>query len=93
MYSEKVMDHFSNPRNVGAMEDADGIGEVDTGIYIRGCIVVVDGVTVRIDNIDATRFVRGCVIVGDDIAVGVVESDTCPEIRCYIIVNDVVIYR
>ena len=47
MYSEKVMDHFSNPRNVGEIPDADGIGEVGNptcGDIMRFSIKVDDGV-------------------------------------------------
>ena len=51
LYSEKVMDHFKNPRNVGKMEDADGVGEVGNvkcGDIMKMYIKVRDGIIVDV---------------------------------------------
>ena len=48
-YSEKVMDHFMNPRNVGEIEDADGLGTVGNpscGDIMQMSIKVIDDVIV-----------------------------------------------
>ncbi|MDR1775720.1 MAG: Fe-S cluster assembly scaffold protein NifU [Actinomycetes bacterium] len=47
IYSEKVMDHFNNPRNVGVLEDADGVGEV--GNPVCGDIMKI---TIKVDDKD-----------------------------------------
>ena len=47
MYNEKVMDYFSNPRNVGEIEDADGVGQVGNptcGDMMNIYIKVEDGI-------------------------------------------------
>ncbi len=47
MYTDKVMDHFSNPRNVGEIEDADGVGEVGNascGDIMKIFLKVEDGI-------------------------------------------------
>ena len=47
LYSEKVFDHFSNPRNVGEIEDANGVGEVGNakcGDIMKMYLKINDGI-------------------------------------------------
>ncbi|MBW1668416.1 MAG: Fe-S cluster assembly scaffold protein NifU [Deltaproteobacteria bacterium] len=62
MYSKTVMDHFSNPRNVGVIEGADGVGEEGNpvcGDMMTVYIKVKDG---RIDDIKFQTFGCGAAI-------------------------------
>lgn len=70
IYSEKVMDHFANPRNVGEIEDADGIGEV--GNPVCGDMMTFY-IKVKDDRIDDVKFKTfGC---GAAIAVSSITSE------------------
>lgn len=51
MYSEKVIDHFSNPRNVGEIPDADGVGEVGNakcGDIMKIYLKIIDDVIIDV---------------------------------------------
>ena len=53
MYSKTVMDHFRNPRNVGVIEDADGVGEV--GNPLCGDMMTIY-LKVKNEHIDDIKF-------------------------------------
>ena len=79
MYSEKVMDHFANPRNVGEIENANGIGEVGNakcGDIMRIYIDVQDNI---IKNIKFKTFGCGAAIATSSMVTEMVMGKTLDE--------------
>ncbi|MGB9599549.1 MAG: Fe-S cluster assembly scaffold protein NifU [Myxococcota bacterium] len=79
MYSEKVMDHFKNPRNVGEIQDADGIGEVGNpacGDIMKIYIKVKDN---RIEDIKFKTFGCGAAIATSSMVTEMVKGKTLEE--------------
>ena len=79
LYSEKVMDHFQNPRNVGKMEDADGIGEVGNAVcgdIMRMYIKVKDN---SITDVSFITFGCGSAIATSSMATEMIKGHTVEE--------------
>jgi nitrogen fixation protein NifU and related proteins len=80
MYSEKVMDHFSNPRNVGEIENASGVGTVGNAkcgdimrIYLD---INADGI---IDDVKFKTFGCGAAVATSSMATELVKGKTVNE--------------
>ena len=79
MYSEQVMNHFENPRNVGEIEDASGVGTVGNakcGDIMRMYIKVEDGV---IEDVKFKTFGCGAAIATSSMATEMVKGKTLDE--------------
>lgn len=79
MYNEKVMEHFMNPRNVGEIEDADGIGEVGNfkcGDIMKVYIKVEDNI---IKDIKFKTFGCASAIASSSIATEMIKGKTVEE--------------
>ena len=79
LYSEKVMDHFQHPRNVGKMDDADGVGEVGNakcGDIMKMYIKVKDGV---ITDAKFNTFGCGSAIASSSMATEMIKGQPISE--------------
>lgn len=78
-YSEKVMDHFMNPRNVGDIEDASGVGTVGNikcGDIMKVSLKIEDGI---IKDAKFKTFGCGAAVATSSMATELVKGKTIPE--------------
>ena len=81
LYSDKVMDHFQHPRNVGKMEDADGIGEVGNAKCgdIMRMYIKVDHDTQTITDVKFNTFGCGSAIATSSMATEMIKGKPISE--------------
>lgn len=79
MYTEKVMDHFKNPRNMGEIEDASGVGTVGNakcGDIMRVYLKVENGI---IEDVRFKTFGCGAAVATSSMATELVKGKTIGE--------------
>ncbi|MBR3437625.1 MAG: Fe-S cluster assembly scaffold protein NifU [Lachnospiraceae bacterium] len=81
LYSEKVMDHFRNPRNVGVIEDANGIGEVGNakcGDIMKMYLKIEDGI---VQDVKFETFGCGSAIASSSMATELIKGQPLSEVK------------
>lgn len=80
MYTDKVMDHFMNPRNIGELEDADGVGQVGNEVCgdIMAMYIKVDD-DGRINDASFKTFGCGAAIATSSITTELVKGKSIDE--------------
>ena len=81
LYSEKVMDHFLHPRNVGVIEDADAVGEVGNakcGDIMKMYLKVKDGI---ITDVKFETFGCGSAIASSSMATEMIKGKPLSEAK------------
>ena len=81
LYSEKVMDHFRNPRNVGVIEDANGIGEVGNakcGDIMKMYLKIEDGV---VQDVKFETFGCGSAIASSSMATELIKGQPLRQVK------------
>jgi len=79
MYSEKVMDHFRNPRNMGRMEDADGIGKVGNPVCGDVMWIYIKVKDNRIVDVSFETFGCAAAIATSSMATELIKGKTVEE--------------
>jgi nitrogen fixation NifU-like protein len=81
LYSEKVMDHFRNPRNVGVIEDANAIGEVGNakcGDIMKMYLKIENGI---VEDVKFETFGCGSAIASSSMATELIKGQPLSEVR------------
>ena len=81
LYSEKVMDHFRNPRNVGVIEDANAIGQVGNakcGDIMKMYLKIENGI---VEDVKFETFGCGSAIASSSMATELIKGQPLSEVR------------
>ena len=79
MYTDLVMDHFTNPRNVGEIEDADGVGQIGNPVCGDVMRISIDVEDDRIKDVKFKTFGCGAAVATSSMVTEMVMGKTLEE--------------